>query len=55
MGARILRLLVELNSLGKTIVVATHDLALIRSAKGAVAARILRLAEGRLAQGATEL
>jgi cell division transport system ATP-binding protein len=55
MGARILRLLVELNGLGKTIVVATHDLALIRSAKGAVAARILRLAEGRLVQGAAEL
>jgi cell division transport system ATP-binding protein len=55
MGARILRLLVELNHLGKTIVVATHDLGLIRSAKGAVAARTLRLAEGRLAQGAAAL
>ena len=52
MGARVLRLLVELNSLGKTIVVATHDLGLIRSAKGAVTARTLRLAEGRLTQGA---
>jgi cell division transport system ATP-binding protein len=52
MGARILRLLVELNALGKTIVVATHDLSLIRSAKGAVEARTLRLADGRLAQGA---
>ena len=55
MGARILRLLVELNGLGTTIVVATHDLGLIRSAKGAVAARTLRLAEGRLAQGAAAL
>ena len=55
MGARILRLLVDLNGLGKTIVVATHDLGLIRSAKGAVAARTLRLAEGRLAQGAAAL
>jgi cell division transport system ATP-binding protein len=52
MGARILRLLVELNNLGKTIVVATHDLNLIRSAKEAVAARTLRLVDGRLAQGA---
>jgi cell division transport system ATP-binding protein len=55
MGTRILRLLVELNNLGKTIVVATHDMALIRSAKGLVTARILRLTEGRLAQGAAEL
>ncbi len=55
MGARILRLLVDLNGLGKTIVVATHDLGLIRSAKGAVAARTLRLAGGRLVQGAAAL
>ena len=55
MGARILRLLVELNGLGKTVLIATHDLGLIRSAKSMVAARVLRLAEGRLAQGAREL
>jgi cell division transport system ATP-binding protein len=55
MGARILRLLVELNNLGKTIVVATHDMGLIRSAKGAVEARTMRLAEGRLTQGAASL
>jgi cell division transport system ATP-binding protein len=55
MGARILRLLVELNTLGKTIVVATHDLGLIRSARGAVSARTLRLADGRLTQGAAGL
>lgn len=55
MGARILRLLVELNRLGKTVVLATHDLGLIRTAKGAVEARILRLADGQLAQGATYL
>jgi cell division transport system ATP-binding protein len=51
MGARILRLLVELNGLGKTIVVATHDLSLIRSAKGSVVARTLRLVDGQLTQG----
>ncbi len=51
MGGRILRLLIELNRLGKTVVLATHDLGLIRSAKGAVDARILRLADGNLAQG----
>ncbi|MEM1162367.1 MAG: ATP-binding cassette domain-containing protein [Pseudomonadota bacterium] len=55
MGGRILRLLVELNKLGKTVVLATHDLNLIRSAKGSVEARILRLSDGHLAQGATFL
>ena len=55
MGERILRLLIELNQTGKTIVVATHDLGLIRSAKGAVATRILRLTGGRLEQGKVEL
>jgi len=55
MGARILRLLVELNGLGKTVLIATHDMGLIRAAKGMVTARILRLADGTLAQGASEL
>ncbi|MEM7506905.1 MAG: ATP-binding cassette domain-containing protein [Pseudomonadota bacterium] len=55
MGTKILRLLIELNRLGKTVVVATHDLGLIRSAKGQVQARILRLADGQLAQGSAEL
>lgn len=55
MGGRILRLLVELNRLGKTIVLATHDLGLIRSAKSTVEARILRLADGHLSQGAMVL
>mgnify|MGYP006274663013 CR=1 FL=1 len=55
MGARILRLLIELNGLGKTVLVATHDLGLIRSARGNVSARTLRLSEGRLVQGASEL
>ena len=55
MGGRILRLLIELNRLGKTVVLATHDLGLVRSAKGAVAARILRIADGHLAQAAAAL
>ena len=55
MGSRILRLLVELNRLGKTVVLATHDLGLIRSAKGSVEAHILRLADGHLAQASAAL
>ncbi|MEM6488999.1 MAG: ATP-binding cassette domain-containing protein [Pseudomonadota bacterium] len=54
MGLRILRLLIELNKLGKTVLVATHDLGLIRSARPLVATRILRLADGRLTQGGGE-
>ena len=36
-------LLVELNRMGKTILVATHDMNLIRAAKAQVAARVLRI------------
>ncbi len=43
MAQRLLRLLVELNRMGKTVLIATHDLNLIRSAKAQVQARVLRL------------
>lgn len=43
MSLRLLTLLVELNKMGKTILVATHDMNLIRSAKTQVAARVLRI------------
>ena len=43
MSLRLLALLVELNRMGKTVVIATHDLALIRQAKSQVAARVLRI------------
>lgn len=55
MGARVLSLLVELNRLGRTILVATHDIDLIRSAKTQVAARVLRLAGGRIGLAGSEL
>ncbi|HUF55793.1 MAG TPA: ATP-binding cassette domain-containing protein [Thermohalobaculum sp.] len=55
MAERILRLLVELNELGNTIVVASHDRSLIRSAKSQIPVRILRLTDGRLMQGASTL
>ncbi len=43
MSLRLLTLLVELNKMGKTIVIATHDLNLIRAAKAQVATRVLRI------------
>lgn len=43
MSQRLLRLLVELNKMGKTVLVATHDLSLIRAAKTQVQARVLRI------------
>ncbi|GIT90066.1 ABC transporter ATP-binding protein [Jannaschia pagri] len=55
MSQRLLTLLAELNRLGKTILVATHDLALIRAAKSQVAARVLRLAGGQLQLAGSDL
>lgn len=43
MAQRLLALLVELNKMGKTILIATHDLNLIRTAKAQVATRVLRI------------
>ncbi|MGB0497946.1 MAG: cell division ATP-binding protein FtsE [Rubricella sp.] len=48
MAQKVLMLLAELNRLGKAVIVATHDLELIRSAKTMVQARILRLRGGQL-------
>jgi cell division transport system ATP-binding protein len=48
MSQRLLALLVELNRMGKTVLIATHDLAMIRSLKSDVDARILRLMGGQL-------
>lgn len=48
MSKRLLMLLVELNRMGKTILIATHDLGLIRAAKAQVQARVLRIADRRL-------
>jgi len=55
MGQRILTLLVELNKMGKTILLATHDLNLIRSIKGRVPASVLRLKEGQLSLAGAKL
>lgn len=48
MAQRLLALLIELNKMGKTVLIATHDMNLIRSAKAEVSARVLRIAGGRL-------
>ncbi|QDC11015.1 ATP-binding cassette domain-containing protein [Oceanicola sp. D3] len=55
MGQRLLQLLVELNKMGKTILVATHDLNLIRTAKSKVAARVLRISKRRLQLAGADL
>ncbi|WP_333683866.1 cell division ATP-binding protein FtsE [Pontibaca methylaminivorans] len=48
MSQRLLHLLIELNRMGKTVLVATHDLALIRAAKSQVQARVLRISNREL-------
>ena len=55
MSQRLLRLLIELNRMGKTIMVATHDLALIRAAKSHVQARVLRISNRRLQLAGADL
>ena len=55
MSLRLLTLLVELNKMGKTILVATHDLNLIRTAKQQVPARVLRIAKRRVQLAGADL
>jgi cell division transport system ATP-binding protein len=55
MSLKLLTLLVELNRMGKTILIATHDLNLIRAAKAQVAARVLRIAQRRVQLAGADL
>ncbi len=55
MSQRLLRLFVELNRMGKTIVIATHDMNLIRTTKGQVAARVLRIQNRRVQLAGADL
>lgn len=55
MSQRLLQLLVELNHMGKAVMIATHDIALIRAAKTQVSARVLRIAQGRIQLAGAEL
>lgn len=55
MSQRLLALLVELNRMGKTIMIATHDMNLIRAAKSQVNARVLRINNKRLQLAGADL
>nr|WP_246413774.1 ATP-binding cassette domain-containing protein [Rubricella aquisinus] len=55
MAQRVLTLLVELNRMGKAVLIATHDLNIIRSVKGQVNARVLRLKSGQLQLAGSDL
>lgn len=55
MSMKLMQLLVELNKSGKAVMVATHDLNLIRAVKAQVPARVLRIAGGRLHQAGADL
>lgn len=52
---RVMRLLGELNALGKTVLIATHDLSLPRAAKATWSARTLKLENGALVQAGASL
>lgn len=52
---RLLALPVELNRMGTAVLVATHDLTLVRAAKAQVAARVLRLKGGTLQAAGADL
>ncbi len=55
MSQRLLQLLVELNRMGKTILIASHDMALIRAAKSQVQIRVLRIANRQLQLAGADL
>ena len=55
MSLRLLQLLAELNRMGKAVLIATHDLPLIRAAKAQVAARVLRIAERQVKLAGADL
>lgn len=55
MSMRLLSLLLELNRMGTAVMIATHDLALIRAAKAQVSARVLRISERQLQTAGSDL
>ncbi len=55
MSQRLLQLLIELNKMGKTILLASHDLSLIRLAKSQIQARVLRITNKRIQLAGADL
>ena len=55
MGARLLRLFSEMNRMGTTVLIATHDLSLIRAAKAQVQSRVLRISNRRVQLAGADL
>jgi cell division transport system ATP-binding protein len=55
MSQRLMRLLIELNRMGKTVVIATHDLGLIRATKAHVQSRVLRISNGSMQLAGADL
>ncbi len=55
MSLRLLKLLVELNKMGKTVLIATHDLNLIRNTKSQISARVLRIHNRKLQLAGADL
>ncbi len=55
MSQRLLSLLIELNRMGKSVLIATHDLNLIRMAKSQISARVLRIKDKRLQLAGADL
>jgi cell division transport system ATP-binding protein len=55
MALKLMNLLVELNRMGKTILIATHDLNLIRNVKSQTSARVLRIQNRRLQLAGADL
>ncbi|GHF38033.1 cell division ATP-binding protein FtsE [Seohaeicola zhoushanensis] len=55
MSQRLLHLLIELNRMGRAVLIATHDLALIRAAKSQVQARVLRISNHKLQLAGADL
>jgi cell division transport system ATP-binding protein len=55
MSQRLLSLMMELNRMGTAVLIATHDMNLIRTAKSHVSARVLRIAGRKLQSAGSEL